>query len=115
MLMEVPLDGGGAIVVEVAAGSVPDELVLASSDPGSVAARARRTLEESLAHVLPAVRALRDSVVAVAPDEAQVEFSLNIGGETGLVFAKGTAEVNFKVTMTWRRGEPASSDGHAVA
>ncbi|MBL7501936.1 CU044_2847 family protein [Frankia nepalensis] len=109
--MEVPLEGGGVMVVEVAKTNVPGELVLASGGPGSVTARAQRTLQESLAHVLPVVRAVRDGLVAVAPHETTVEFGLTVGGETGLVFAKGTAEVNFKVTMTWHLAEVPSANG----
>ena len=29
-----------------------------------------------------------------------VEFGLKLDGETGVIVAKGTAEVNFKVTMS---------------
>jgi Trypsin-co-occurring domain 1 len=38
----------------------------------------------------------------LAPEEAQVEFGLKIGGETGVIVAKGAAEVNFVVRMTWK-------------
>ena len=45
----------------------------------------------------------------VAPAEAEVEFGLKIGGETGVIVAKGTAEVNFVVRMTWKASEPGSN------
>jgi hypothetical protein len=32
-----------------------------------------------------------------------VEFGVKLGGETGIILAKGTAEVNLKITMTWDR------------
>lgn len=38
----------------------------------------------------------------MSPDEAAVEFGLKIGGETGVIIAKGTAEVNFIVRMSWK-------------
>jgi hypothetical protein len=37
----------------------------------------------------------------LSPDQTVVEFGLKVGGETGMIIAKGTAEVNFKVTMSW--------------
>jgi hypothetical protein len=112
VLMQVPLDGGGVVVVEVDEADVPEgELELASSGAGTVAARARRALQDSLADIVPAVRAVHQGLQAAAPDEFTVEFGLNVGGESGLVIAKGTVEVNFTVSMTWKRAggadEPA--------
>jgi hypothetical protein len=108
VLMEVPLDGG-VVVVEVDEVDVPaDQLQLAAADTGSVVGRARRALESSLGDVVPAVRAVCEGLRAVAPDEFTVEFGLKVGGETGLIIAKGTAEVNFTVSMTWRGSEAGS-------
>jgi hypothetical protein len=36
------------------------------------------------------------------PDEITVDFGLKLGGEAGLIFAKGTAEANLSVSVTWR-------------
>ena len=36
-------------------------------------------------------------------EELTVEFGVKLGGETGIILAKGTAEVNLKITMTWDR------------
>ena len=33
-----------------------------------------------------------------------MEFGLKIGGETGVIVAKGTAEVNFTIRMSWKSG-----------
>ncbi|WP_322751618.1 MULTISPECIES: CU044_2847 family protein [unclassified Frankia] len=100
--MEVPLEGGGVVVVEVDRREVPGELQLASDDPGTIAARARRALESSLADLAPMVRSIHQHLRGITPDEFTVEFGLNVGGETGLIIAKGTAAVNFTVSMTWR-------------
>ncbi len=63
------------------------------------------SLASSLDTVLPALstvlRKIRDS--AHAPDEVGIELGLSVGGETGLVFTKGTAEATFTVSLTWRR------------
>jgi hypothetical protein len=32
-----------------------------------------------------------------------VEFGLKIGGEAGVIIAKGTAEVNFTVRVSWKQ------------
>ncbi|MEU8078780.1 CU044_2847 family protein [Catellatospora citrea] len=39
------------------------------------------------------------------PDELELQMSLKIGGETGLVFAKGTTEATFIVTARWHQAE----------
>jgi hypothetical protein len=49
------------------------------------------------------VHAVSEWVRARSPDECGVEFGLKLGGETGVIVAKGTAEVNFLVKLTWRK------------
>jgi hypothetical protein len=101
--------GGGlddVVVFEVDRGEVADDLVLASSEPGKVAARARLTLEDALTSLKPSLAKIVHVLREIAPDEATVEFGLKMGGETGVIIAKGTAEVNFKVCMSWKSGSP---------
>jgi hypothetical protein len=31
-----------------------------------------------------------------------VQFGLKVGGETGVIVAKGTAEANFTITLAWK-------------
>ncbi len=103
-LLEVPVEHGSddVLLFEVEAGQVPGDLELASDDPGKAAARAKRTLEQVLVELTPALRGAVDSFRALSPHETTIEFGLKMGGETGVIIAKGTAEVNFKVVMTWR-------------
>ena len=49
----------------------------------------------------PVLRTVKDKLVAAAPEHFTVEFGVKLGGETGIILAKGTAEVNMKITMTW--------------
>ena len=81
-------------------------MVLASPKPGEAAARAARSLADSLEQLEPMLRTVKDRLVASMPDHFTVEFGVKLGGETGIILAKGTAEVNLKVTMTWDRGSP---------
>jgi hypothetical protein len=46
---------------------------------------------------------LKMAVPLASPDECGVEFGLKLGGETGVIVAKGTAEVNFVITLTWKK------------
>jgi hypothetical protein len=103
-LLGLPVEAGSEdlLVVEVDRSEVPGDLVLAA-DPGEVAARAQVTLEEALARLKPSLHKVVGLLRDLSPDQTVVEFGLKVGGETGLIIAKGTAEVNFKVTMSWRQ------------
>ena len=103
-LLGLPVDAASddVIVFEVDRSEVSDELVLASDEPGKVADRARVTLDEALAKLKPSLHRMVHLLKEMSPDEAMVEFGLKIGGETGVIIAKGTAEVNFTVRMSWK-------------
>lgn len=100
VLLEVPLaDGQGSLMVEVDRADVPGELILAS--PGEAAAKAGRSLAESLERLEPVLRTVKDKLAASAPEAFEVKFGVKLGGETGIILAKGTTEVNFEITMKW--------------
>jgi hypothetical protein len=104
ILLEVPIDDSAAtLLVEADRADLPCDLVLASPAPGAAAAKATRTLAESLGQLEPMLRTVKDKLVASAPDNFEVKFGVKLGGETGIILAKGTAEVNLEVTMTWNR------------
>jgi len=113
-LIEVPVEAGGRLLVQVSDTELPGDLQLASPRPGEVVARARQTLEQALDQIKPAVSAVLDRLKAMSPDEVSVEFGLTLGAETGMVVAKGTAEMHFAVTLAWKRPqispEPAATD-----
>lgn len=105
-LLTVPVEVGSeeTLVFEVDRSEVSEDLVLASPEPGKVADRARVTLEEALGKLKPSLEKILDLLKELSPDETVVEFGLKIGGETGVIVAKGTAEVNFAVRMSWKSG-----------
>jgi hypothetical protein len=118
-LIEVPVDGGGRLLVQASDDDLPGSLELATLRPGAIVARAGESLEAALDQVKPAMQAIVRRLTALSPDEVEVEFGILLGGETGVVVAKGTAEVHFTVTLTWK-GAPSKpsavgADGHASA
>ena len=102
--LAVPLDetSDNVVVFEVDEQDVPDELQMASDDGNKTVARAVITLDEALSGLKPPLHKLVGMFKELAPDEASVDFGLKIGGEYGVIFAKGTAEVNFVIHMTWK-------------
>ncbi len=108
-LIEVPVEGGGRLVVQVSAAELPGDLELAGAHPGEVVARARQSLEQALDQIKPALRAVLNRLVAMSPDEISVEFGLTLGAETGVVVAKGTSEMHFAVTLGWKQSHSGSA------
>jgi hypothetical protein len=103
-LLGVPVSSGGddVVVFEVENSEVYGDLVLVSDEPEKMADRARISLEEGLAKLKPSLIKLRHMLKELSPDETEVEFGLKIGGESGVIIAKGTAEVNFTIRMSWK-------------
>lgn len=62
------------------------------------------SLSSAMDHVMPALRVvlgrLRNG--AHSPDEITMKVGLQVGGEAGVFFAKGTSDATVEVTMTWR-------------
>ncbi len=106
VLLQVPLEdreGGAVVLVEADRSDIEGGPALAAPEPGRAAARATRSLSASLEQLEPVLRTVKDKLVAAAPEHFTVEFGVKLGGETGIIVAKGTAEVNLKITMTWDR------------
>ncbi|MDY7088267.1 MAG: CU044_2847 family protein [Actinomycetota bacterium] len=103
-LLEFPVGEGVDAVVtfEVDPGELPDELVLAANAESPVAGRVRISFEEALQQLKPSLQRVGALVRELAPSEASVEFGLKMGGETGVIVAKGNAEANFKLALVWK-------------
>jgi NTP-dependent ternary system trypsin peptidase co-occuring protein len=110
VLVEVPVAGDASVLVEMDPSELPGEegLTLATPEPGVAVAKASQSLEESLERLDPVLGTLKDKLTVAGPDHFRVEFGVKLGGETGIILAKGTAEVSFTVTMAWDRNAPAS-------
>jgi Trypsin-co-occurring domain 1 len=83
--------------------------VVLASDDGSRFEAAGFSLASAMDRVMPALRVilgrLREAVHS--PDEITMQLGLQVGGEAGVFFAKGSAEATVAVTMTWR-AKPAA-------
>jgi hypothetical protein len=105
MLLKVPVGDGGDTYVEVEVDleTIGGSVELVSDDPYEPAV-AKFSLASSIKNVVPAFRVLLDNLrgVDLGPDELSLELAMKIGGETGLIFAKGKTEASFVVKMTWR-------------
>lgn len=101
VMMMVDGDGEGTAVFEVDGGLVGSDLELAADD--GVVARAQTSLRQALDRVRPALSQVSETVRELKPDEMEIQFGLKVGGESGVIIAKGTTEVNFAVRVVWKR------------
>jgi len=104
-LLGMPLERGSdeVLVFEVDRGEIFGDLVLASADPEKLADRTRLTLREAFGKLKPSLQKIVHLLRGLSLNETVVEFGLKIGGEMGVVIARGTAEVNFTVRMSWKQ------------
>jgi hypothetical protein len=102
-VIEIPVEAGGRLLVQVGADDLPGTLELASLRPGDVVARARESVEAAIDQIKPAIDAVAGRLRAMAAEAVTVEFGIVLGAETGAVVAKGSAEVHFNVTLSWQR------------
>jgi hypothetical protein len=105
-LLAVPLtdDDDVVAVFEVDRNLVGTDLELAAADD-TATARARISLERALHEIQPTLSKVMRTVRELAPSEAAVEFGLKVGGESGIIIAKGTTEVNFLIRLIWKQPE----------
>jgi hypothetical protein len=101
-LLELQLDDGGSIVVEVDDRRGPVTRGMRESE---ALVRGSDTFDAALARVAPAFKALVARVRdAGQPDEIEIEFGLKLNTEVGVVIARTSGEANFRVSAKWTRG-----------
>ncbi|MBT2543732.1 hypothetical protein J7E99_24310 [Streptomyces sp. ISL-44] len=104
-LIGMTLEDGGeetAVVFEVDGDLAGSDLEMAAAGDGLMG-RAGVSVQDALDRVKPTLAKVARTVRELGPDEAEIEFGLKMGGETGVIVAKGTAEVNFAVRLVWHR------------
>jgi hypothetical protein len=109
-LTEFDLSEGGSVLVEVSdRGGTPTAggPTLRGLEGQAVAEHARVTFETAVSRVQPAVQAMIKQLQSLSeqPDEVQIQFGLDLHAEAGAFVAQASADANFSVTLTWRRGE----------
>jgi hypothetical protein len=105
VLMRVPLEPGSDKYILAEADPVDlDGLELVADDgtQGRVVQSAI-SLATAVDDLEPALQTIisRLRKAARGPDAITVEFGLKVGGEAGLIFAKGTAEATLNISVTW--------------
>ena len=100
-LIDVPVEGGGQLLVQ--AGPEAPELELATRSPGVAIARAKESVQAAVDQIKPGLEVVLERLKEMAADEVTVEFGVVLGAEAGAVVAKGSAEAHFAVTLAWKK------------
>lgn len=98
-VVEMPLDDGNTILVEV----TDNEQRLQRVGVSTVVRETTETLEAALRRVKPAVTAVLGQVrdLATPPEKVKLEFGVKLTAEAGVVIAKATTEANFVLSLEW--------------
>jgi hypothetical protein len=95
------------VVVHVAAGPAGGDLGGVRSSVAEPFARRAEEIADSLTRIAEGFRARVDAAMADRPpgrwdlDEIQLQFSLALQAESGVIIARTSAETTFTATLTW--------------
>jgi hypothetical protein len=103
-LVEMPLEQGGSVLVEV--DDVRSGPVTRGGRGDDAVTRAGESLENVLGQLGPAVRGIVAQLREGAdwPDEVDVEFAVKLSAGANLIITHTGGEANFRIALRWRRG-----------
>lgn len=102
-IVEFPLESGGSILVEVDKPAAVTDSRIGIRD--EVAQKAQQTFESALNKIKPVADVIMANVRALnqPADEVEVKFGVKISAELGAIIASGSGEVNYEITLKWKR------------
>lgn len=106
-LAELPLDGGGSILIEASeVGGGP----VKAGRLGDAVHELPATLQTALAPVTRAAKDVLEELRKAQPTVVEVEFGIDLAMQAGAVITKAQTACHLKVRLTWRKSE-ADGDG----
>jgi|GEM_PF-3292587 hypothetical protein len=104
-----PDPGGGELLIMVegieGTGNVPR-----NATSFTQMAADKLDLEKQLSAAAGMARTAIDAMRKLTPGEVEIEFGVELGGETGIpLITKGEAKANFKITLKWKESARSGS------
>ncbi|MCE0446642.1 hypothetical protein LT493_24525 [Streptomyces tricolor] len=99
VLARLPLEGGGAILLEEVEGAPQIDGPVKAGRVGDAVRELPRTLQQSLIPVRETARAVLDQLRQAGPREVEVEFGVNLSAKAGAVITAGETAVHLKVRV----------------
>ncbi|MDF3291870.1 CU044_2847 family protein [Streptomyces silvisoli] len=105
-LVRIPLEGGGAILLEEVEDAPGFDGPVKAGRVGDAVRELPRTLQESLVSMREMTRAVLGELREAGSRQVEVEFGLNLSAKSGAFITAGEAAVHLKVRVVWESGEP---------
>lgn len=104
-LIEVPVENGNTVFVEVEEISSGQGGVRRRASPSDLTVKTTQTFEDALDRIKPAATAVISKLreLPVQPEQITVEFGIKLSADAKVYIASASAEANFKVSITWKR------------
>ncbi len=101
-IVEFPLESGDSVLVEVDEPVQSDDRIGIRDD---MVQKAQQTFESALDKVKPIANAVITKVRSLnqPADEVEVKFGIKMNAELGAIIASGSGEVNYEITLKWKR------------
>ncbi len=101
-IVEFPLESGDSILVEVDEPALIDDRIGLRDE---IVEKAHQTFESALEKVKPVANVILTKVRSLhqPADEVEVKFGVKISAELGAIIASGSGEVNYEITLKWKR------------
>jgi hypothetical protein len=101
-VIEFELPDGSSIFVEA---DVPSDDPRVGLNPKAVAVKAQQTFEEALSNVQPIASMIISKLKGLnePADEVEVKFGLKMTAQAGAIIALTGGEVNYEITLKWKR------------
>lgn len=102
-IVEFPLENGDSILVEMDEPAVINDRI---SRRDQMVKKADQTFESALEKVQPIANVILTKVRSLhqPADEVEVKFGIKVSAELGAIIASGSSEVNYEITLKWKRG-----------
>ncbi|MFM6349333.1 MAG: CU044_2847 family protein [Dolichospermum sp.] len=101
-IVEFTLESGESIFIELDQAAETDDRI---SLRDQVVHKATQTFESALETVKPIANAIITKVSSLKQpaDEVEVKFGIKISAQLGAVVASGNSEVNYEITLKWKK------------
>ena len=101
-IVEFPLESGDSILVEIdEPGQTDDRIGLRDE----IIQKAQKTFESALDQIKPIANVIMTKVNSLnqPADEVEIKFGIKMSAELGAVIASGNSEINYEITLKWKR------------
>jgi hypothetical protein len=104
-MIDVPLESGGSMLMEVELDDSEQEGMVPAARPGEMATKAKQTFEEALEQIKPGADVIVEKLRGMSsrPDEMEITFGLKMSANAGAFIAASGIEANFTVLLRWNR------------